>query len=368
MTSNVVKASVTSPTTKPELDGLVMAKNRYGTALQHSWNKNLYEKLIMKAVVMNQAGNSNVLAYVERQEPETTAGQVLVEVTVAGVNFMDIGVRQGAAWNEISDPKILGVEGAGRVLAVGDEVKNFDIGQRVAWVYAPGSYAEKISIPASSLVHIPDDIDDKTAASLMMQGLTASHFATDFYPIQTGDIAFVHAASGGVGLLLTQIIKLHGGKVIGRVSSASKVATAKAAGADHVIVDTEGKFAEEALRLSGGEGVHVVFDGSGPSTFQGSLDVLRRSGTFCWYGPVLGGPGQLDIMSLPKSIKLGYAVFFDHIHTPELLRARSARLFEWFRKGKLTITIGNEYSLADASKAHSDMESRATTGKLLLIP
>jgi NADPH:quinone reductase len=230
------------------------------------------------------------------------------------------------AWNEMSNPKILGVEGACRVLAVGEGVHGFDIGQRVAWVYAPGSYAQKIAVPATSLVPIPDGIEDKTAASVMMQGLTASQFATDFYSIQPGDIAFVHAAAGGLGLLLTQIIKLRGGQVIGRVSSTDKVAVARAAGADHVIVDTGGKFVEEARQLSGGEGVHVVFDGSAPGTFQGSLDVLRRSGTFCWYGPVLGGPGPIDIMSLPKSIKLGYAVFFDHIHTPELLRAHSARL------------------------------------------
>jgi NADPH2:quinone reductase len=135
-----------------------------------------------------------------------------------------------------------------------------------------------------------------------------------------------------------------------------------------VIVDAEGNFAEEARRLSGGEGVHVVFDGSGPATFQGSLDVLRRSGTFCWYGPVLGGPGPLNIMSLPKSIKLGYAVFLDHIHTPELLRACSAQLFGWVAEGKLAVHIGGVYPLADAAKAHADMASRATTGKLLLLP
>lgn len=322
----------------------------------------------MKAVVMNQTGDASVLAYVTRPNPVPGRGMVLVEIAVAGVNFMDIGVRQGIAWNEMPNPKILGVEGTGRVLAVGDGVSEFEIGQRVAWVYAPGSYAQKIVIPASSLVPVPDGVEDRTAASVMMQGLTASHFATDFYPVQPGDIAFVHAAAGGLGLLLTQIIKLRGGQVIGRVSSAEKVAVAKAAGADHVIVDTEGKFVEEARELSGGEGVHVVFDGSGPGTFQGSLDVLRRSGTFCWYGPVLGGPGAIDIMSLPKSIKLGYAVFFDHIRTPELLRARSARLFDWIAEGKLKVHIGGVYPLADAARAHLDMASRATMGKLLLMP
>ena len=322
----------------------------------------------MKAVVMNGTGGREMLEHVERPDPVTGPGQALVDIAFAGVNFMDIGVRQGMAWTDTPNPKVLGVEGVGRVVAVGDGVEGIAPGQRVAWVYAPGSYAERIAIPAASLVPVPDAIDDRTAASVMMQGLTASHFATDFYPVQPGDVAFIHAAAGGLGLLLTQIVKLRGGQVIGRVSSDEKVAAANEAGADHVIVDAEGRFAEEALRLTDGEGVHVVYDGSGPKTFQGSLDVLRRSGVFCWYGPVLGGPGPLDIMSLPKSIKIGYAIFFDHIHTPELLRARSAQLFDWITEGKLRVRIGGEYPLADAARAHADMESRKTTGKLLLVP
>ena len=322
----------------------------------------------MKAIVMNGTGGREMLEYVERPDPVPGPGEALVEIAFAGINFMDIGVRQGVAWAEVPNPKILGVEGVGRVLAVGDGVDDVEPGRRVAWVYAPGSYAQRIAIPAASLVPVPDTIDDRSAATVMMQGLTASHFATDFYPVQPGDVAFVHAAAGGLGLLLTQIIKLRGGHVIGRVSSEEKVAAAKEAGADHVIVDTESRFAEAALRLTRGEGVHVVYDGSGPTTFRGSLDVLRRSGTFCWYGPVLGGPGPLDIMSLPKSIKIGYGVFFDHIHTPELLRAHSAQLFDRIAEGKLKVRVGGEYRLADAAKAHADMESRRTTGKLLLVP
>lgn len=322
----------------------------------------------MKAVVMNGVGGLDMLEHVEGPEPAPAAGQVLVEVAVAGVNFMDIGVRQGMAWNEMPNPKILGVEGAGRVVALGEGVSGFQVGQRVAWVYAPGSYAKRVAIASDALVAIPDHIDDQSAAAIMMQGLTAKHFATDFYRTQPGDIAFVHAAAGGVGLLLTQITKLYGGRVIGRVSSQDKVAAAKAAGADHVIVDTEGKFAEQALRLTDGEGVHVVYDGSGPSTFQGSLDVLRRNGTFCWYGPVLGGPGPLNIMSLPKSIKLGYGVYHNLIYTPELLRRHAAELFGWVAEGKLTLNVGRIYPLAEAAQAHADMASRATTGKLLLLP
>lgn len=322
----------------------------------------------MKAVVIDRAGGPEVLKCVEMPDPVAAAGQVLVEVAAAGVNFMDIGVRQGNIWAEMPYPKTLGVEGAGRVVAVGEGVEDIQVGQRVAWVYSPGSYTDMAVVPATSVVAVPDAIDDRTAASIMMAGLTASHFATDFYPVQPGDIALVHAAAGGVGLLLTQIIKLRGGHVIGRVSSQSKAAVAKQAGADHVIVDTAGQFAEEAVRLSGGKGVDVVYDGSGPATFQGSLDALRSSGTFCWYGPVLGGPGPLDLMKLPKSIKIGYAVFLDHVHTPELLRSRTARLFQWIIEGKLQMPIGGEYRLEDAARAHADMESRATTGKLLLIP
>jgi NADPH2:quinone reductase len=322
----------------------------------------------MKAIVMTRPGRPEVLELLQRPEPAPGPEQALVEVAAAGVNFMDTGVRRGLFWTDASGPTVIGVEGAGRILALGSGVVGLRPGQRVAWVYAPGSYAERLVLPASALVPVPDVIDDRTAAAVMMQGLTASHFATDFYPVQPGDVALVHAAAGGVGLLLTQIIKLRGGHVIGRVSSTHKVAAARTAGADHVIVDTEGRFAEDVVRLSGGEGVHVVYDGSGPMTFQGSLDSLRRCGTFCWYGPVLGGPAPLDIMGLPRSVKLGYAVFGDHVPTPALLRARTARLFDWIAAGDLKVAIGGVYGPADAARVHADMESRAPTGKLLLVP
>jgi NADPH:quinone reductase len=322
----------------------------------------------MRSIGMTDTSGPNVLAVAECDEPQPGPGEVLAAITAAGVNFMDIGVRRGQVWKDVPLPRTLGVEGAGRVISIGDGVTGFEPGQRVAWVYHPGSYAEMIAIPAIALVPIPDAIDDRTAAAVMMQGLTASHFATDFHPVQPGEIALVHAAAGGLGLLLTQLIRMRGGHVIGRVSSASKVAIAKTAGADHVIVDAEGQFADEVLRLTDGEGAHVVYDGSGPVTFRDSLKSLRRSGTFCWYGPVLGGPGPIDIMSLPRSIKIGYATFFDHIHTPELLRARSAQLFDWIARGDLKVTIGATYPLTDAARAHADMERRATRGKLLLLP
>jgi NADPH:quinone reductase len=321
----------------------------------------------MKAVVMTRPGGPEVMEYVTRPDPQPAPDEVLIEVKVAGVNFLDLGVRQGMLWQDSTGPQVMGVEGAGRVLATGAGVTDFAAGDNVAWVYAPGSYAEKITVPAGSLVPIPEGIDHATAAALMMQGLTASHFASDFYPVQPGDTALVHAAAGGLGLLLTQIIKLRGGTVIGRVSTEAKAAVARAAGADHVIIDTVGDFAPEVLRLTGGRGVDVVYDGSGPVTFQGSLDALRRAGTFCWYGPVLGGPGALDLMRLPKSIKIGYAVFADHIATPELLRQHAAQLFDWLLKGQLKLHTGASYPLAEAARAVSAIESRATTGKLLLI-
>ncbi|WP_109484100.1 quinone oxidoreductase [Paraburkholderia sp. C35] len=322
----------------------------------------------MKTIVMDAPGGWEQLRLAERSDPVAGPGEVLVEVDAAGVNFMDIGVRRGSLWSNVANPKPLGVEGAGRVVCIGDGNAAFRPGQRVAWVYVPGSYAQRLAVPAASLVPIPDAVDHTTAAAVMMQGLTASHFATDFYPVRQGDIALVHAAAGGLGLLLTQIIKLRGGMVIGRVSHEDKVATARQAGADHVIVDRDGQFASDVMRLTDGEGVHVVYDGSGPATFQGSLASLRRSGTFCWYGPVLGAAGPLDILSLPNSIKIGYASFTDHIHTPALLRARAKQLFDWIVEGVLDVKIGGVYPLADAARAHADMESRRTVGKLLLIP
>lgn len=322
----------------------------------------------MKAIVMNRPGDTGVLELVDRPDPVMGPADALIDVAAAGVNFMDVGVRRGLAWSETPDPKILGAEGAGTVVAVGRDVKDIRPGDRVAWVYAPGSYAQRICVPAASLVPLPDEIDERTAASIMMQGLTASHFATDFYPIQRGDVALVHAAAGGLGLLLTQIIRLRGGSVIGRVSSETKAAIARQAGAGDVIVDTDGRFAAEVARLTGGRGVDVVYDGCGTITFADSLASLRRCGTFCWYGPVLGGRTPIELMSLPASIKIGYAVFMDHIPTTELLRSHSRRLFDWIISGQLKLRAGKRYPLAEAARAHADLEDRSSTGKLLLIP
>lgn len=322
----------------------------------------------MKAIVIEKNGGPDELRLADTQKPQPEIGQVLVEVAAAGVNFMDIGVRSGMFWREKSLPFVPGVEGAGRVTALGQGVETLRVGERVAWVYAPGSYAEEVAVPADALVPIPDSIDDQTAASLMMQGLTASFFATEFYPIKLGDIALVHAAAGGVGTLLTQIIKLRGGVVIGRVSTEEKAETAKMAGADHVIIESSGTFAAEVMRLTNNEGVHVVYDGSGVVTFDDSIASLRRHGVLAYYGPVLGRLKPVDLVTLPRSILIGYPTFFDHIPTHELLLARSRQLFDWVESGKLKVNISHRYPLADAVQAHRDLESRSTTGKLLLIP
>jgi NADPH2:quinone reductase len=320
----------------------------------------------MKVVTMKEPGGSEVLEVRDLPSPDPGPHDVIVGVKAAGVNFMDIGIRRGQFWTDIPNPKVLGVEGAGEVLAIGKGVDRVHVGQRVAWAYAPGSYAEYLRVPAKDLVPVPDDIDDLTAASLMMQGITASHFATEFYRVKRGDIALIHAAAGGVGQLLTQIVRLRGGQVIGCVSRSEKVHAARAAGADHVIVDQEGSFADEVRRLTGGQGVHVVYDGAGPKTFKDSLASLRRNGTFCWFGPVLGAPAPMDLPTLPRSIKIGYAVFFDHIPTSALLRSRARRLFRWVQERQITVSVGKSYSLSDVRLAHMDMESRRSTGKLLL--
>lgn len=321
----------------------------------------------MKAIVIEQFGGPPQLQLNNVEIPVPKAHQVLVKVTAAGVNFMDIGTRLGQLSAYLTPPLIPGVEGAGVVIESGAAVSEFKQGDRVAWVYAWGSYAEYVLVEAASLVKIPPDLDDQSAAAVMMQGITASHFATDFFPVEPGHVALVNAAAGGLGGLLTQIVKIRGGIVIGRVSDAKKVAAAKAAGADQVIVSKQG-FAPEVLELTHGRGVDVVYDGSGPETFADSLAVLKTGGTFCWYGPVLAGRGPIELMSLPKSIKIGYAVFSDHVPDSAALRRVTGQLFDWLMQGRLKLNLYKAYPLAAAASAHQALEDRVSEGKLLLLP
>jgi NADPH2:quinone reductase len=223
--------------------------------------------------------------------------------------------------------------------------------------------------PVDQLVPLPDDIDFETAAALMMQGLTASNLVFESHVLRHGETALVHAAAGGVGLLLTQMVRLLGGQVIGRVSSNQKVALAQAAGASHLIVDRSGQFAAEVLRLTGNVGVQVVYDGSGAEGFKDSLAVVDFHGTLALYGPIFDEPmPAFSIWDIPKSIKLTYPVVLHHCRTHDRLVSNATRLFDWVRAGELKVTIGERYGLADAQQAHRDIESRQTTGKLLLLP
>lgn len=287
-----------------------------------------------------------------------------MDVRVAGVNFFDTAIRRQAL------AEVPGAEGVGVVAETGEGVRGFAPGDRVAWlaINSHGSYAEQIVLPASGVVAVPDAIDDETAAAVLLQGLTAQHFATVSHPVRPGDIALVHAAAGGVGMMLTQVIRARGGTVIGLVSRPEKVEPAAGAGADHVLVSTGDAFVEPVCELTGGEGVHVVFDGAGATTFAASLQVLRTHGTMVFYGPLIGDVPTIAMNDIPRSTRLTYGVTEDYIRTPEELKARTAELYALVEKGELTVRIGGRYPLAEAAKAHADIESRTTTGKLLLIP
>jgi NADPH2:quinone reductase len=326
----------------------------------------------VKAIVVENHGDPEVLRLQDRQDPSPGPGEILVEVAAAGVNYMDVGMRKGfygnGPGNSARVPHVPGVEGAGTVTALGPEVTEFAVGDRVAWYFAWNSYAEQVVLPAASAVLIPPGIAEETAASVMMQGLTAHNLATATYAVQPGDIALVHAAAGGLGLLLTQIIKLRGGRVIGKVSTAAKAEIARAAGADEVVVSAGGDFADEVLRLTGGEGVAVAYDGTGADTFHGSLDSLRHHGVLAYYGQTIKALPPIDLLQLPNSVLVSYPVVQHHVTTREALLAHTGDLFGWVADGRLTPRIGERYPLADAARAHGDLEARRSTGKLLLLP
>jgi NADPH2:quinone reductase len=320
----------------------------------------------MHAILVSDYGGPEVMSWTELPDPVLRPGEALMRLRVAGVNFMDTGVRRMPlpGW---SVPTVLGVEGVGEVTALGEGVGDLAVGDRVAWYYHQGSYAEQLAAPADSLVTVPDAIDDETAAAVMMQGLTANHFTTETYAIQPGDTAVVHAAAGGVGLLLTQMIKARGGTVIAIVSRADKAAIAKDAGADHVLVGSGAGFDDQVKQLTHGWGADVVYDGGGPATFRSSQRALRRHGVHAYYGVLMGNP-TLTPMELPSSILLSYPAVADHVPTREALVRRTAEVFDFVVSGRVTPRIGRRYALAEAAQAHRDIESRRTAGKLLLLP
>jgi len=322
----------------------------------------------VKAIVVEELGGPEVLRLREQPAPVPGPGQILVDISAAGVNFMDTGARRPGSAATRPVPFVPGVEAAGSVRELGAGVSDFAVGDRVTWVYAHGTYAEQIALPAAAAVPVPAGISDEIAAAVMMQGLSAQHFATEAAPVQPGQTVLVHAAAGGLGQILIQLVKMRGGRVIGLVSREDKVKAARRAGADEVLVSAGDRFVQPVLDLTSGQGVDTVFDGGGETTFWASTRVARRHGTVLYYGAVIGQPPVVNLRQLPNSIKICYPTFLDHVPTREALLARSAELLTLVRDGLLTIEIGGRYPLAEAAQAHRDLESRATTGKLLLLP
>jgi NADPH2:quinone reductase len=322
----------------------------------------------MKALVVSRPGGPEVLEVAERPEPQPGERQLRVRVAAAGVNYIDTYQRSGVY--PVPTPFVLGLEGAGVVSAVGEEVTDFAVGDRVAWSAALGSYAEEVLVDEAQAVAVPDGVSDRQAAAVMLQGMTAYYLSHSTYPVASGDTALVHAAAGGVGLLLTQFVKARGGRVIATVSTDDKAKLARAAGADEVIRYDEEDFAERARALTGGEGVHVVYDGVGRTTFDGSLASLRRRGMLVLYGGASGPVPPFD----PQRLNAGGGLYLTRPSLAhytatrrELVELASAVLGA-VADGSLEVRVGHEYPLAQARAAHEDLEGRRTTGKLLLLP
>ncbi|HEY1822171.1 MAG TPA: quinone oxidoreductase [Trebonia sp.] len=320
----------------------------------------------MRAIVVNELGGSEVMVLEERPDPVAGPGQVLVEVAAAGVNFIDIYRRSGVYKQPV--PYVPGSEGAGVVTAVGAGVTDFSAGDHVAWSDSPGSYAEKAVVSAESAVSVPAGIDLKIAAAAMLQGLTAHYLCRSTYPVGEEICTVVHAAAGGVGLLLTQMIKRSGGTVIATTSSTSKAVLAKQAGADYVTgyEDCAGVVRE----VTGGRGVDVVYDGVGKTTFDASLSFLRPRGMLVLFGGSSGQVPPFDLQRLNSggSLYVTRPTLADYTRVRAELEWRARDLFEWIANGEISVRVGAEYPLAEAFRAHDDLAGRRTTGKLLLIP
>jgi NADPH2:quinone reductase len=318
----------------------------------------------MRAIVVTEHGGSEVLELQDRPDPSPGPGELLVAVEAIGVNFRDVYEREGKGTHVSETPHPAGVEGAGTVL---EGSSAFSPGDRVVWSNAPGSYAEQVVVSEDAAVGVPDGVASELAAAAILQGTTAHYLATSTYPIQEGDWVIVHAAAGGVGLLLTQIAKRRGGRVIATTSTDEKAALARGAGADETI-GYDG-FAERARELTGGEGVHAVYDGIGADTFDESIAALRPRGYMVLYGAASGPPPPVEITVLnAKSLFLTRPTLAHYGQTGDELRERAGELLEWVAAGELDVRIGGRYALEDAARAQSDLESRGTTGKLLLTP
>jgi NADPH2:quinone reductase len=317
----------------------------------------------MRAIVVETNGGADELREADVPRPTAGAGELLVDVAFAGVNYRDIYDREGRT----PAPFVVGVEGVGRIVEVGPSVSTFSIGDRVAWATSPGSYAESVIVKAERAVAVPDSITDEFAAAVSLQGLTAHYLCTSAYAVQPGDPVLIHAGAGGVGLLLTQIVRRLGGRVIVTVSSDEKADVARAAGAEHVL-GYDG-FATAVKELTDGEGVAAVFDGVGKTTFDESISALRRRGMVLSYGWASGGVPPFDIDRLSRgSLMVARVSMATYVTPGDWLQGRAADLFEWIGAGELRVHIDATYDLADAGAAHRRLESRRSMGKLLLKP
>lgn len=319
----------------------------------------------MRAVVVNEFGGPEVLVQADVDRPSPGPGEVLVDVSVSGVNFLDVYQRTGAS--PLRPPFFAGVEGVGVVAEIGEMVTHLSAGQRVGWLTGgQGSFADAVVVAAGKAVAIPDEIDNEMAAAVLMQGVTAQYLATDTYPIQPGDPVLIHAAAGGVGQLLTQIAKIRGGMVIGTVSTEEKAQVARANGADHTLSYED--FATQVRELTDGTGVAAVYDGVGATTFEGSLESLRPRGVCVVYGTASGPTPPLEIPRLNTggSLYVTRPTVVHYTATTEELRRRTDDLFTWLASGQLHANIGGRYPVGQISDVFRALESRRSTGKLLL--
>jgi NADPH2:quinone reductase len=322
----------------------------------------------MRVVEVSKLGGPDVLTLAERDAPRPGPGQLLVHVAAAGVNFMDIYQREGRPPYGRELPFVPGAEGAGTVAALGPGVDGFAAGDRVAWAGVPGSYAEQALVPAASAVLVPDGVGTQFAAAVMLQGITAHYLCHSTYPVAHGDPVLVHAGAGGVGLLLTQLVKMRGGVVVATTSTADKAGLARQAGADHVA--GYGDFGAVVGEVTGGAGAAVVYDGVGRETFDASLAALRPRGLMVLYGGSSGPvpPFQLQRLAGSGSLFITRPTMIHYIASRDELLWRTGDLFAWIADGALSVRIGGSYPLADAARAHEDLQRRRTTGKLLLLP
>jgi len=321
----------------------------------------------MKAIQVKQSGGPEVMELVELPVPQPKPNEAVVKIAAAGVNFIDVYNREGRY--KVPLPAVLGQEGAGTVSAVGKDV-TIKPGDRVAYTGVLGAYAEYAAVPADRLVKIPEGVDERQAGAAMLQGTTAHYLSHDTFPLKKGQTALVHAAAGGVGLLLVQMAHNLGARVIGTVSTEEKAKLAREAGADETILYTQQDFEAETKRLTGGKGVDVVYDSVGKTTFDKGLNVLRPRGMMVLFGGSSGAVAPFDPLVLTQkgSLFLARPSLNHYITTPEELQARAGAVFEMIRKGKLKLRIQHTCPLAQAAQAHRDLEGRKTTGKLLLLP